>query len=99
MVPIESWVDVSVHGLWKWGTTALFDIRIVHLDVGSYLRQTSAKSLATAEKEKKEKYLQPYLECRHYFTPMVYSVDGITGTESVAAQRRLALLLRSKLKS
>ena len=43
--------DVSAHGLWKRGTTAMFDIRIVNLDVGSYLRMTSEKALAKAEKE------------------------------------------------
>ena len=24
-VPDESWLDVSIHGFWKWGNTALFD--------------------------------------------------------------------------
>ena len=51
----ESQVDVSVHGLWKLGTSALFDMLIVNLYVGSYLRHTSAKALATAANEKKEK--------------------------------------------
>ena len=53
----DSRADVSVHSFWKLSTTALFDTRIVNLDVGSYLRETSAKDLATAEKEKKDKYL------------------------------------------
>ena len=34
MVPDESRADVSVHGLWKWGTTALFDMRIVKFRCG-----------------------------------------------------------------
>ena len=59
----ESWADVSIHGFWKWGTTALFEIRIVNLDVSFYLYQTSVKALSTAEKEKKDKYLYPCLEC------------------------------------
>ena len=73
-------------------------MQIVNFDAGSYLRQTSAKSLATAEKEKKDKYLQTYLERRNYFTPMVYSTDGIPRTEAVAAHRRLALLRSSNIK-
>ena len=72
-------------------------MQIVNLDTGSYLRQTSAKALATAEKEKKDKYLHPCLEHRRYFTPMVYSADGIPGTEAVVAKQRLALLISNKL--
>ena len=94
----ESRADVSVHDLWKWVTFSLLDMQIVNLDVGSYLHQTSTKALATAEREKNDKYVQPCLKCRNYFTRMVYSADGITGTEVVAAQRRLALLLNNNLK-
>ena len=97
-MPDESHADVSIHGFWKWGATALFDMIIVNLDSGSYLHQTSEKALAMSEKEKKEKYLQPCLGRRHSFTHMVYSVDGIPRTEAVAAQRRLASLLSNNLK-
>ena len=61
--------------------------------MGSYLRETSVKSLEMEEKEKKENYLQPCLECRKYFTPMVYSTDGIPGMEAIAVHQRLASLL------
>ena len=37
VVPADSRADVSAHNFWKRGTTATFDIRIVNLDVGSYL--------------------------------------------------------------
>ena len=57
VVPIESRADVSAHGFWKWKTTAMFDIRIVNLNAGSYLRMTPEKALAKAEKEKKDLYL------------------------------------------
>ena len=73
-------------------------MRIVNLDTGSYLRQTSAKALATAEKEKKYKYLQPFMERRSTLTPMLYSVDVITGTEAIVSHQRLASLLRNNLK-
>ena len=36
----ESRADVSAHGFWKRDTTAMFDIRLVNLDVGSYLCMT-----------------------------------------------------------
>ena len=38
VVPAESRADVSAQGFWKRGTTTMFDIRIVNIDVGSYLR-------------------------------------------------------------
>ena len=52
VVPAESRADVYAHGFWKRGTTAMFDIRIVNLDAGSYLRMTPEKALAKTEKEK-----------------------------------------------
>ena len=58
VVPAESGADVSAHGFWKRGTTAMFDIRIVNLGTGSYLRMTPEKALAKAEKEKKDLHLQ-----------------------------------------
>ena len=70
-VPAESRADVSAHGLWKRGTTAMFDIRIVNLRAGSYLCMTPEKALAKAENEKKDLYLQACLERRRTFTPMI----------------------------
>ena len=40
-LPAESRSDVSAHGFWKRGGTALFDVRIFNLDTGSYLRMTT----------------------------------------------------------
>ena len=93
----ESRANISVHGFWRWGNTNLYDMIIFNLDAGSYLLKTSPKSLATAEKYKKEKYFQHCLEGQRYFNPMVYLADGITGMEAVAAQRRLTSLLSNKL--
>ena len=58
VVPAESRADVSAHGFWKRGTTAMFGIRIVNLDAVSYLHKTPEKALPKAEKEKKDLYLQ-----------------------------------------
>ena len=38
-------------------TTAMLNLRIVNLNVGSYLRMTPEKALANAEKENKDLYL------------------------------------------
>ena len=76
----------------------MFEIRIVNLDAGSYLRMTPEKALAKAEKEKKGFYLQACLEHRSTFNPMVYSVCIIPGAEALSAQNRLAALLSYKPK-
>ena len=48
VVPAESRADVSSHGFWKRGITAIFDIRIVKLNAGSYLLMTPEKAIAKA---------------------------------------------------
>ena len=63
----------------------MFDIKIVNLDAGSYLRMTPEKAFEKAEKEKKDLYLQACLERRRTFTPMVYSAIRIPGAEALAA--------------
>ena len=68
---VELRSDVSAHGFWKQGTTAMFDIRIVNLDTSSYLRMTPENDLAKAEKENKDMYLQAFLERGRNFIPMV----------------------------
>ena len=76
----------------------MFDIIIVNLDAGSYLSMIPEKTLAKAEEEKKDLHLQARLDRRRNFTPMVYSVDRIPGSEALAAKKRLSALLRYKLK-
>ena len=92
-VPAESREDVSTQGVWKQGTTVMFDIIIVNLDAGSYLHMTPKKALEKAEKEMKDLYLKDCMECRRSFTPMVYYADGIPRAEAISAQKRLAALL------
>ena len=70
----------------------MFDIRIVNLDAGSYLCMMPENVLAKAEMDKKGIYLQDCLECRRYFTPMVYYVYIIPGAEALDAQKILAAL-------
>ena len=76
----------------------MFNIRIVNLDAGSYLRMTPEEALAKAEKEKKELYLQACLERRRNFTPMVYSAEIIPGAEAISSHKMLATLISYKLK-
>ena len=49
-VPAECMADVSAHSFWKLGTTVMFDIRIINLNVSSYLLMTPEKALSKEEK-------------------------------------------------
>ena len=73
-------------------------MQVVNLDVVSYLCQTSTMALVMGGEGEKGNYLQHCLKCKRYFTPMVYSANGNTGTEAIVAQRCLAFLLSNKLK-
>ena len=42
-VSVESQADVIVHVFWKRVTTAIFGVRIINLDAGSYLNMTPQK--------------------------------------------------------
>ena len=53
VVPAESRTDVSAHGFWNQGTTAMFDIRIFNLSAGSYLRMTPEKGSCKGREGKK----------------------------------------------
>ena len=88
--------DAGVHGFWQRGRTAIFDVRITDTDARSARGRDYAKILAAHEKEKKNKYLQSCLQMRKDFTPLVYSVDGISGREARNAERKLASHLAAK---
>ena len=90
--------DIAVHGFWRRGTTAIFDIRVTDTDAPSNRNLDFDKVLQKQEKEKKDKYGAACLERRRHFTPLVFSVDGLQGTEARAASQRLASQLASKWK-
>ena len=48
------------------------------------------KDLVKADKEKRYRYLQEYLDCRPQFTPLVFYVDGIPGKGARSATRKVA---------
>lgn len=90
--------DVAAHGFWTRGSTAVFDIRVTDLENQSQQGANPDKVLARHEKEKKLKYSAHCERQRKHFTPLVFSVDGLTGIECDAASKRLASALASKWK-
>ncbi|KAL7475012.1 hypothetical protein ACHAW6_000949 [Cyclotella cf. meneghiniana] len=68
-------------------------LRHLHL---SYANTSSEKVLECASKEKVRKYKPAcFAQCRD-FTPLVYSVDGLSSKETRKAEQRLACILAKK---
>ncbi|MEM7495956.1 MAG: hypothetical protein AAF471_07510, partial [Myxococcota bacterium] len=89
--------DASVWGFWKRGNMAIFDVRITDTNCPSNRKTEASKVLARHEAAKKKLYLEACLARRRSFTPLVFSVDGMMGTETNAAVKQLASLLSAKL--
>ena len=62
-----------------------FGVRIINLDVGSFLRMMPEKALGKAEKENKDKYLHTCLKCMCHFTLLVFSSESIIVSEATSA--------------
>ena len=88
--------DLCVRGVWEAQTEALFDIRMIGTDAGSYCAGSPKDVLGTAEGEKKRKYLQACQDRHATFTPLCVSVDGILGSEAEFFVRRLGDFLAAK---
>ena len=92
-VPPDNHGDVAVCHFWKCHMTAIFDVQITDTDALSYLDQDPAGVLACQEKAKKKKHLANCLAQHKEFTPLVFSVDSLRGTEADAACKHISALL------
>jgi hypothetical protein len=88
--------DLLVRGFWENGMDAIIDVRCVDTDAKSYNSRDPDKVLKSAEKVKKNKYLENCLQQRRAFTPFVISVDGLLGYEAKNLLKRLAFHLAEK---
>ncbi len=88
--------DVRAHGFWKRGRTTIFDIQVCYTDAKSYGNRNSKKVLESAACRKKDKYEEACLERRRHFTPMIYSVDGISDKHARVAEKWVAGILAAK---
>ena len=87
--------DLGVRGVWIPQGEALFDVRVVDTDAASYVNRSVSAVLASAEEEKKQKYLSAAELCHVSFTPFVVSVDGTLGHGALMFLQRLADRLSS----
>jgi hypothetical protein len=70
--------------------TAIFNVCVTDTDALYNRGQDPHMILAMQEKEKKEKYVQACLYWRRTFTPLVFLMEGLRGTEASAATKKLA---------
>ena len=76
----------------------IFDIRITNTEGRTHRNKDPMKCLASQEKDKKGKYEEAcHKQCTD-FTPPVYSIDGMAGPKTRAAEKRLASWLAWKWK-
>ena len=90
--------DPGIHGFWERGRLlCIFNFRVTDTDAHSYQHKDQMKVLADQEKEKEDKYL---VRCCHElckdFTPVVYSVNGMSWREARMAENRMASYLSKK---
>ena len=67
-----------------------FDILVTDTEAKSYNNKSSKAVLMQCEEEKTKKYSQACAEKHISFTPFVFSVDGLIGTECPVFLKRLA---------
>jgi hypothetical protein len=96
--PPELRGDIGFHGFWRHEATAIFDVRVADTDAPYHRGQDPHTILAKHEKEKKDKYVNACLAWRRTFTPLVFSVDELRGTEASTATKKLASRLSVKWK-
>ena len=90
--------DKGIRGFWAHGRECIFDIRITNTDSRAHRNKDPTKCLESQEKEKKDKYERACREQRKDFTALVYSIDGMAGPKTRAAERRMAARLAWKWK-
>ena len=90
-------LDIKASGFWERGVTAFFDVRVTHVNSGSFKNKTTTDIFKSQEQEKKRKYGQRVIEVEHgQFTPLVFGTNGGIGGEGEMFLKKLAHILSRK---
>ena len=90
-------LDVRVRGFWRPAQSAFFDIRVNNPNAKSQTDIPIEKVYKKHEEEKKRKYNDRVLNNEHgSFTPLVFSINGGMGQESVVFHKHLAEKIATK---
>ena len=71
--------------------TAMFDIWILNPDTGSYPHLAPEKVPTNQGKDKRDKYLQTFMEHRCHFNMLIYSSHKTLGVELKVAHHHMTL--------
>ena len=88
--------DIACKHLFDQGTTAILDVRCVHLNSKSNKLKDPEKVLKSHEMEKRRKYAAECWEERMHFAPFVVSRCGVFGKEATNILRLIAKTLEVK---
>lgn len=88
--------DKGIRNFYSRGKGCIFDIRITNTECRTHRNKQPLKCLAGQEKAKKDKYEAACHEQRKDFSPLVYSIDGMAGPMTRAAEKRMASRLAWK---
>ena len=90
-------LDVRARGFWRPAQSAFFDIRVTNPNAKSQTDIPIEKVYKKHEEEKKRKYNDRVLNNEHgSFTPLVFSINGGMGQESVVFHKHLAEKIATK---
>ena len=72
--------DLLIWDLWQKGANSIHGMHVMNNEMYLYVQRDPMKFLQVLEKEKKQKYLENYLQKKHHLSPFVFSVDTILDT-------------------
>ena len=85
-----------IYDLWRRGNGSVHDMHVVKTDAKLYVKKTPERCCHEAEKSKKKKYLEAFLQKRLQVLTFVVSVDGILGVDAEANLKRIISRLETK---
>ena len=93
----EAKPDVRARGVWRPGQNAFFDIRVTNTNSDSQVHLSPDKIFRKHELEKKRNYNQRIMNIEQgTFTPLIFSINGGEGAESLAFHRHIAEKIAQK---
>ena len=87
----ETRLDMKAGGFWSRGVTALFDVRVMHVNSKCNQEKATSTNFKEQEEEKKQKYQQRVLDVEMgSLTPRVFGTNGGMGADCNCSLKRPA---------